>query len=95
MADAEFSVEAFQKEIGMSRMQLHRKLKALSNLSSSEFIRVQRLKRATQLLEAKNANVSQIAYDVGFNNLSYFAKCFKEQFGLYPSEYASKQEITK
>lgn len=95
MSDAEFSVETFQKEIGMSRMQLHRKLTALSNLSASEFIRVQRLKRASRLLKAKNANVSQVAYDVGFSNLSYFAKCFKGQFGQPPSEYATKQAVAE
>ena len=83
-----FSVIEFSKAIGMSRMQLHRKLKALTGLSSSEFIRSQRLKLAAQLLQESDANVSQIGYEVGFNNHSYFTKCFKEMYGVTPSEYA-------
>lgn len=83
----EFSVELFQKEMAMSRMQLHRKLKALISCSASEFIRVQRLKRAAQILETEGVTVSEAAYKSGFNNLSYFAKCFKEEFGVSPSEY--------
>lgn len=85
----EFSVELFQKEMAMSRMQLHRKLKALISCSASEFIRVQRLKRAAQILETEGVTVSEAAYKSGFNNLSYFAKCFKEEFGVSPSDYSS------
>jgi transcriptional regulator GlxA family with amidase domain len=75
-------------EIGMSRMQLFRKLKALTNQTPSEFIRTIRLKRAAQLLQQKFGNVAEITYEVGFNNLSYFAKCFRELYGVSPSEYA-------
>lgn len=83
-----FTVEHLQKEIGMSRMQLHRKLKALTNQSTSEFIRSIKLKRAAQLLLQPGMQVTEVAYQSGFNHLSYFAKCFKEQFGVSPSEYA-------
>lgn len=86
----DFSVELFQKEMAMSRMQLHRKLKALISCSASEFIRVQRLKRAAQILETEGVSVSEAAYKSGFNNLSYFAKCFKEEFGQSPSEYPAQ-----
>ena len=89
--NSDFDVETFQKAVGMSRMQLHRKIKALTDCSTSEFIRVQRLKRAAQMLAAKTDNISQIAYLTGFNNLSYFAKCFKEQFGLSPSDYMQQK----
>ncbi|MDN5216165.1 ATP-binding protein [Fulvivirgaceae bacterium BMA12] len=92
MDNSDFDVETFQKEVGMSRMQLHRKLKALTGCSTSEFIRVQRLKRAAQMLEAKADNISQIAYLTGFSNLSYFAKCFKEQFGVSPSAYVRQKQ---
>ena len=85
--DNDFSVEKFQREIGMSRMQLHRKLKALTDCSASEFIRDQRLKRAAQILRTAGISVSEAAYQAGFNNLSYFAKCFKEKFGISPSEF--------
>lgn len=88
MSDFEFSVMVFQKEAGMSRMQLHRKLKALTGSSASEFIRIQRLKRAEQLLSTNGIPVAEAAYSSGFNNLSYFAKCFKEQYGVMPSKYS-------
>jgi signal transduction histidine kinase/DNA-binding response OmpR family regulator len=87
-----FSVEQLQKEIGMSRMQLHRKLTALTNQSASEFIRTIKLKRAAQILQQPGAQVAEAAYLSGFNNLSYFAKCFKEEFGVAPSAYLKKEE---
>lgn len=86
LSDSDFDVETLGNEIGMSRSQLHRKLKALIGKSPSELIRIKRLERAKKMLEKKISNVSEIAYDVGFNNLSYFSKCFKEHFGKLPSE---------
>ena len=88
LSNSEFSVEQLQKEVGMSRMQLHRKLKALIGQSASEFIRKIRLQRATQLLKQPGIQVADVAYDVGFTHLSYFAKCFKEQYGVAPSAYS-------
>ena len=82
-----FTVEYLQNNIGMSRMQLHRKLKALTNQSASDFIRSIRLKRAAQILRQPGMPVAEAAYLSGFNHMSYFAKCFKEQFGVLPSEY--------
>ena len=87
LSDCDFDVTAMTAEIGMSRMQLFRKLKALTNQTPSEFIRTIRLKRAAQLLKKKFGNVAEITYEVGFNNLSYFAKCFRELYGVAPSEY--------
>ncbi|MBT8310953.1 MAG: helix-turn-helix transcriptional regulator [Flavobacteriaceae bacterium] len=75
----------------MSRMQLHRKIKALTGLSASEFIRSQRLKLAAQLLKKSDINISQVGYSVGFNDSSYFAKCFKQTYHCTPTEYAKKQ----
>ncbi|MBA4053623.1 MAG: hypothetical protein C0490_02825 [Marivirga sp.] len=89
IADEQFSVERFAEEIGMSRKNLLRKIKALTDQSVNEFIRNFRLKRAAQLIDGKSATVSEVAYQVGFNNLSYFSKCFKELFGVLPNEYAS------
>ncbi|PHN06104.1 tetratricopeptide repeat protein [Flavilitoribacter nigricans] len=87
-----FTVEYLQREIGMSRMQLHRKLKALVNQSASEFIRSIKLKRAAQILLQPGIQITEAAYQSGFNHLSYFAKCFKEQYGLSPSEYRTANE---
>ncbi|WP_190810713.1 response regulator [Flagellimonas sp. S3867] len=86
--DSSFGVEDLAKETGMSRTQLFRKMRALLNQSPQDFIRDFRLKRAAQLLENKAGNISEIAYQVGFNNLSYFTKRFKELFGKTPSEYS-------
>ncbi len=86
--NCEFDVASMTEEMGMSRMQLFRKLKALTDQTPSEFIRTIRLKRAAQLIKKNYGNVAEITYEVGFNNLSYFAKCFKELFGVSPSEYA-------
>ena len=92
MADETFSVEIFAEEIGMSRAQLHRKLKSITDQSPSEFIRILRLKRAAQLLRQQSGNITEIAYDVGFSSLSYFSKRFQEQFGLLPRDYGKKHQ---
>lgn len=89
LIEASFSVEDFSQAIGMSRMQLHRKLKALTGLSATEFIRSQRLKLAAQLLKKSEINVSQVGYSVGFNDHAYFSKCFKEMYHCTPTEYAN------
>ena len=92
--DEDFTSEEFSKKAGLSRMQLHRKLHALTDQSTSEFIRNFRLKRALKLLSAKKGNISEIAFEVGFSNPSYFTECFKVLFGFSPSEYhlnSSKQ----
>ncbi|UII22900.1 response regulator [Fulvivirga ligni] len=90
LTEPDFSAENFSKDIGMSRMQLHRKLKALMGVSTTEFIRSQRLKMAADLLEKADVNMSEIAYSVGFNDPSYFTKCFKESYGCTPGQYAQK-----
>ncbi len=84
---SEFDVKIFIREIGMSRTNLHRKPKALTDCSATEYIRVFRLKRAKSLLKQKAGNVTAVAYAVGFNSLSYFNKCFKKHFGNTPSGY--------
>ncbi len=94
MANSEFTVEDLGKEVGMSRMQLYRKLKSLTGFSANEFIRLLRLKRAAQLLQHNDLTVSEITYDVGFTDLQYFRSCFKKQFGVNPSEY-SQQMVEK
>lgn len=92
ISDSEFTTENFAWEIGMSRMTLNRKLQALTEETTHGFIRTLRLKRAAQLLQQGAGTVTEIVYDVGFNNLSHFAKAFRQQFGQSPSEYAAKHQ---
>lgn len=89
--ESSFSIDEFCKLTGMSRMQLHRKLKSLTGLSTSEFIRSQRLKLAAELLKQSDINISQVGYSVGFNNHAYFSKCFKQQYNCSPTEYVKKK----
>jgi signal transduction histidine kinase/DNA-binding response OmpR family regulator len=86
MKDASFSVERLGEEIGISRKHLHRKLVAIVGQTPNEFIRIFRLKTAMQLLQQQSGSVKEVAFGVGFSNLSYFAKCFKEEFGMSPAE---------
>ncbi len=86
--DPELSVETFMQDLAMSHMQLYRKLKALLDISANEFIRSVRLNHAARMIERKSGNIAQVSYAVGFNNPSYFAECFKKQFGMTPSEFA-------
>lgn len=88
LADASLSVERLAEELNLGREQCYRKIMALTGLSPSAFIRKLKLQRASQLLAAKAGPVSQIAYQVGYENLSHFSKAFKEEFGKLPSEYA-------
>jgi len=90
LSNTDFNVDRFSKEMGVSRVQLHRKIIALTNQSSSSFIRAIRLKRAAQMLRKHSGNISEIAYEVGFNNPSYFSECFHKYFGLLPSDYINQ-----
>ena len=90
LIESSFNSEAFSKAVHMSRMQLHRKLKALTGLTTSEFVRSQRLKLATQLLKQSPINISEVGYAVGFNDHAYFTKCFRETYNCTPSEFIKK-----
>ncbi len=93
ISDPDLDIEHFATEIGVSRMQLYRKLDALTEMTVKEFVRNIRLKRAAQLLVQKKLNISEIAYAVGFKDLSHFRKCFKLEFGMSASEYVEKNSI--
>jgi AraC-like DNA-binding protein len=95
MDDENFSIDELSREAGYSQPQCYRKIKALTDQSPSQFLRTVRLKRAATLLQQKSDTISQIAYGVGFNNLSYFNKCFKEQFGMTPGQYAAAGQETE
>ncbi|NID12945.1 response regulator [Fibrella aestuarina] len=89
--DTNFSVEALAEAANLSRMQLHRKIKALTNSNATNFIRDIRLATAARLLRTGDQSVTQVAYAVGFDNLSYFAKVFQEQYGVLPSQYSKTE----
>lgn len=91
ISDSELDIESFSKKVGVSRMQLYRKLHALTNMTVKEFIRHIRLKRATQLLVQQKMNISEVAYEVGFKDLSHFRKCFKREFGMSATDYISNR----
>ncbi|WP_064197880.1 MULTISPECIES: response regulator [Emticicia] len=90
LSDSQFSIEQLAGELSLSPTQLRRKIKALSNQTIVEFIRNYRLEKAAQLLRQNAGNVSEIAFNVGFDSLSYFGKVFQEIYGVLPSEYKEK-----
>ncbi|PCJ66688.1 MAG: hypothetical protein COA58_04305 [Bacteroidetes bacterium] len=91
LIDPDFNVEIFCKEVGMSRMQLHRKIKSLMGFSVTEFLRSERIKLSTKLLKESEMTINEVAYEVGFNTPSYFIKCFKEKKGMTPSEFRKEK----
>ena len=86
LSDSEFSVEDIGKQIGLSRVQLYRKVKAMTGSSVVDLLRKARLAKAKRLLETRSMSVSEVAYDVGFSAPSYFTKCFKEEYGILPGD---------
>lgn len=87
LSEPTLNVEMLANSVGLSRVHLHRKLKELTNLSSRDFIRNIRMQQAAKLLKEKKLTISEVAYAVGYNNLSHFSNTFKEYFGLSPKEY--------
>ncbi|WP_166461169.1 hybrid sensor histidine kinase/response regulator [Flavicella sediminum] len=95
ISDPEFNVNYFTNKMNMSRSVLYRKLKAITDQSITEFIRTIKLKKAGQLIAQTQMNISEIAYEVGFNDLKYFRKCFKTLFKVLPSDYRIQNSQTK
>ena len=95
ISNSDFSVEDLAKQTGLSPVHLYRKFKFLTGLSSNDFIRTFRMKRAAQLLQQDKLRISEVAYAVGFNDPRYFRKCFKTEFGKSPTDYVNdyKSEI--
>ena len=91
MDDSELSVETLGTLFGMSRVQLYRKIKNLTNYTPVEIIRITRLKAAQQLLASTDLTVAEVSYQVGFSSPSYFAKCYKEYFGETPNDTRSRK----
>ncbi len=86
--NSEYNIDDFCSDLGLSRMQLYRKFKAITGLSANSFIRKVRLYKAAELLRTGELSVKEVTYDVGFIDLKYFRKCFSEEFGVNPSEYS-------
>ena len=91
MSRTELLVEELSRELGMSRVHLYKKLLQITGKTPIEFIRVIRLKRAAQLLRESQLHVSEVAFEVGFNNPKYFSRYFKDEFGVLPSVYQEKE----
>jgi len=89
LSDKNLNSEMISREIGISRSQLYKKINSVANTSVNLFIRSIRLKKAAQLLAEGKLNITEVAYEIGFDNLPYFSKCFNEEFGESPSKYAS------
>lgn len=90
IADSDLNVEMLAEGVGMSRVHMHRKLKELTNMSARDYIRSIRLKQAADLLSAQKLSISEVAYALGFSNLSHFSNSFREFYGLSPKEYAQQ-----
>ena len=91
MGDSGLNVEDLGKEMGLSRVQLYRKIKSLTNYSPNELLRIARLKKAASLLASSDMTVAEIGYEVGFSSPSYFTKCYKEQFGESPTDFLKRK----
>ncbi len=92
LTDSDLNVDEIGKNIGLSRIQLFRKIKSLTNYAPNELVRIIRLKEAEKLLIGSEKTISEIAYDTGFSSPSYFTKCFKEYFNESPTEFLTKKK---
>lgn len=90
--NGDLTVEDIAGEVNMSRSVFFKKLKTLTGLSPVEFLKEIRMKRAAQLIETEEYNMAQIAYMVGLNDSHYFSKCFKQQYGMTPTEYKESRK---
>ena len=91
MSDSGLNVEDLGKDMGLSRVQLYRKIKSLTNYSPNELLRIARLKKASSLLASSDMTIAEVGYEVGFSSPSYFAKCYKEEFGESPTDFLKRK----
>lgn len=90
LIDSDLNVDEIGKNLGLSRVQLYRKIKSLTNYAPNELVRIIRLKASEQLLINSEKSISEIGYETGFSSPSYFTKCFKEYFNESPTEYMKR-----
>ena len=91
LGDSDFNVDTLCEEVGISRAHLHRKMKDLTGIPVSEFIRNIRLEQGARLLKEQKLNITQVAYTVGFSNLGYFSTVFRKHFGISPREFVERE----
>lgn len=92
LSNSDYDITQLTRDVGISRAQLHRKMKEITGISTTEFIRNLRLEQAARLIREKKLNVTQIAYTVGFENQAHFSTVFKKHFGMTPTEFGEKNE---
>jgi AraC-like DNA-binding protein len=90
LEDEEMNISLIASHLNMSHSTLYRKIKALTNITANEYIRKVRINTGEQLLLTNNYNISEVMYKIGINSSSYFRQCFKDEFGMNPSEYLQK-----
>ena len=95
MKETDFNVDALADDVGISRAQLHRKMKEITGISSGKFLRNLRMEQAARLLREGRVNVTQVADSVGYNDQAHFSTAFKNHFGMSPSEYVAKHKGVK
>jgi ABC-type sugar transport system substrate-binding protein/AraC-like DNA-binding protein len=86
ISNSNLKIENLGDELGMSRVQIYRKIKSVLGVTPSEFLKTMRLEKARQLLQSSNKSISEVAFSVGFSSLSYFTTCYKQQYGVSPSD---------
>ena len=92
LSNSDYSIEQMASDIGLSRAQLHRKMKEITGVSASDFVRNLRMQQAAKLLKEHKVNISQVAYAVGFTNEAHFSTVFRKHFGIPPSEFVNKSQ---
>ena len=93
LTDSDFDINEMARLLFMSRTNLNRKMRGLFNLTPNNYIKVERLKRAAQLLKQGNSRINEVCYMVGFSSPSYFTQCFQKQFGLLPKDFIEQQNV--
>jgi len=95
LTDTEYNVERIASALSMSRSNLQRKIKGLSDMTPNDYIRIYRLKKAAKLITSGEYRINEVCYLVGFNSPSYFAKCFKKQFGALPKDFTKNKDANR
>ena len=95
LTDTDFGVEEISSEVGLSRVQLYRKVKAITGMTVVDLLRKARLNRAKTLLAETDKSISEIAYEVGYSSPSYFTKCYKDEYKILPGDVRNAKQAAK
>jgi DNA-binding response OmpR family regulator len=91
LPDADFTMASMARELNISRSHLFRKVSAVTGYTPNDLLRIMRMKKAAMLFDSGETNVSRVMYEVGYNNPSYFSRCFREVHGINPSRYIKRK----